>query len=71
MAAPLKTSMPPDVIIDSGYMLRIAALDSTTGNAVANVNISNMVIEVETIAGELPGETFVLGPFMFVPGPGA
>jgi len=67
MAAPMKAAMPDNVDIGDSFTLRVAALDPSTGDAVAGVNISNMSIEVDHLtAGSLD-----FGPFMLVPGPSA
>lgn len=63
----MTASMPDNVDIGAAYTLEIAALDPTTGAAVAGVTFSNMELEVvATGTGEL-----AYGPFMLVPGPGA
>jgi len=59
--------MPDNVDIGAQFTLRVAALDATTGNTVANVNISNMSIECD----HLGGGSLDFGPFMLVPGPSA
>lgn len=70
MAAPMKTSMPQNVVIGATYTLQIAALDPNTGNAVAGVKFSNMAIEIAD-PGTVTAEELNFGPFMLVPGPGA
>lgn len=59
--------MPDNVDIGASFTLQVAALDPTTGDAVANVTISNMSLEVD----HLTGGSLEFGPFMLVPGPGA
>jgi hypothetical protein len=51
MAAPMKTSMPANVDIGATYTLQIAALNPTTGAPVAGVTVSNVMLEVENVAG--------------------
>jgi hypothetical protein len=63
----LKASMPDNVDIGAKFTLRVAALDAATGNTVAGVNISNMSLEVDSLAGG----SLDFGPFMLVPGPAA
>jgi hypothetical protein len=70
VAAPVKTAMPPAVIIGATYTLRIAALDAATGSDVAGVKCSNIMIEIENLGGGGADE-LAFGPFMLVPGPGA
>jgi hypothetical protein len=41
MAVAMKTGLPPDCTLSSGYVVRLVALDSS-GNSVANVNLSNI-----------------------------
>jgi len=53
MPAPMKAGLPPELVISSGYILRFAALDPTTGNAVAGVSVSLATAEVDRIAGNL------------------
>jgi hypothetical protein len=44
VAAPLLSPMPEALVVDSGYTLRVTALDPTTGAQVAGVNIGMEVI---------------------------
>lgn len=70
MAAPVKTSMPGDVDIGAAFTLRIAALDQSTGNAVAGVTFSNMMLEVSVPEGA-DVTALEFGPFLLVAGPDA
>ena len=70
MAKPLEQSLPPSLILDERYAIRVTALDATTGAAVAGVKVGTVTFIVDNIAGgDLTSGTF--GPFMLVPGPGA
>lgn len=53
MPAPMKAGLPPELIISDGYILRFAALDPTSGAAVAGVSVSLATAEVERITGNL------------------
>jgi hypothetical protein len=63
----MKAAMPDNIDLGEKFKLQVAALDPTTGSAVANVTISNMSIEVD----HLTTGSLDFGPFMLVPGPGA
>lgn len=67
MPQPLIVALPPDTILGDGCIIRVAALDPSTGNIVTGVNISNVSLEVDQITGG----SLDSGPFMLVPGPGA
>jgi hypothetical protein len=43
MSAPLVASMPQELDLDSGYTLRVTALDAATGAVVAGVNVGTRV----------------------------
>ena len=60
MARPLTVGMPHSPDIGAGYTLRVTAIDSATGNAVAGVNITTTVIEAEG-TGDLSSGDFVVG----------
>jgi hypothetical protein len=62
--------MPDGLVLGSGYTLRVTALDQTTGNLVANVNVGLEVI-TGTSSDTGGGNPFTTGPFMLVPGPNA
>lgn len=68
MAAPLKTAIPSETPLPNGCTIELVALDPATGNAVTGVTVSNVSIYADT-TGNATLEA--LGPFMFVPGPGA
>lgn len=58
MAENLNAPMPPSLYLAPTYTLRIAALDPTTGAAVAGVNIGTVVITGE---GETSGLSLTAG----------
>jgi hypothetical protein len=66
MAQPLIVPLPPGLDLGGGTEIRVTALDPTTGNTVAGVNVSNVTLEVD----EIGGASLEYGPFMLVTGPG-
>jgi hypothetical protein len=70
VAAPVLAPMPDGLVLGSGYTLRVTALDPSTGNSVANVNVGLEVI-TGTSTDPTGGGVFATGPFMLVPGPQA
>ena len=51
MAAPLKAGLPPDLDIGDGYVIRFAAIDAATGNAVTGVTVSGVSVFARQLAG--------------------
>ena len=49
MAAPMKTGLPPELELASGYQVQLLALDSS-GNAVANVSLVDVSFFVTDLA---------------------
>jgi hypothetical protein len=41
-APPMKTGLPPDCVLSAGYIVRLAAINPTTGAAVAGVQLSDV-----------------------------
>jgi hypothetical protein len=70
MSAPHIVALPPDVDLDGGSIIRVTAIDPTTGNTVAGVRISDVSIQVIDVSGA-GDSAFASGPFMLVPGPNA
>lgn len=70
MAQPFQSALPPDLELDGGTIIRITAIDPTTGNTVSGVTISDVCIRVVDIAGT-GADALNVGPFMMVPGPNA
>lgn len=54
MAAPLLAPMPEMLVVQSGYTVRVTAVDPTTGALVAGVNVGMEVI-TGTSFSDLPG----------------
>jgi hypothetical protein len=73
VAAPVLAPMPDGLDLASGYTLRVTALDPTTGNLVAGVNVGLEVItgtSSEPMAGGGEG-SYTIGPYLLVAGPSA
>lgn len=68
MSAPVKASMPQEVALDGGYQIQVTALDATTGDVVAGVNVSAVLITARNVGGAAPS-TLEAGPFVLIPGP--
>ena len=66
MSQPLIVPLPPGLELWGDCVIRVTALDPTTGSVVSGVQASNVTIEVDHIGGEL-----AYGPFMLVTGPKA
>jgi len=62
--------MPDLLFVDTGYTLRVTALDPATGNAVAGVKVGLMIVtgttEIAPGSGEMAATDWYL-----VPGPNA
>jgi len=67
-AQPLIAAMPPAIACTDSYIVRIAALDPTTGAAVSGVTISGMTIQAVNLGGGAPTD-LESGPFVLIPGP--
>lgn len=69
MAQPMTIALPPGVDLWDGCIIRVTALDPTTGNTVTGVNVSNVTLHV---AGTIVNLVQVRpGQWRLVPGPGA
>ena len=70
MAQPLELPMFENFDLDERYVVRVTALDPTTGAVVPGVNVGAVTLMVDNLSGgSLASGTF--GPFMLVPGPSA
>lgn len=67
MAQRIQAPLPPDQGLWAGCVVRVTAVDPTTGVAVAGVVVSDVSIAVENLAG---GD-LSSGQFLLVPGPGS
>ena len=70
VALPVDAPLAPELDLPDGYKVVFAALNPTTGAAVASVVVKEVSI-FGTLLGTAGTVDLVLGPFMFVPGPGA
>ena len=65
MAAPVDVSMPQDEQIGANYVLRVTALDASTGSLVAGAKVSTVAIMAEPLgAGDLGSGSFVANPVL-------
>ncbi len=64
MAQPLAIPFPPNLDLWDGCQIFIHAVDPSDGSTVGGIQISNVSIEADQLAGEL-----AYGPFMLVTGP--
>lgn len=55
-AAPLIAGLPPDCVLSAGYIVRITALDPTTGATVAGVTLSDISFFVTDLIGQEIGD---------------
>jgi hypothetical protein len=70
MAKPYSASMPDNLDLPGNWTIRFAALDPSTGNAVAGVSVSGASLIVTNV-GDGSDAELATGPFMLVPGPDA
>jgi hypothetical protein len=52
MAKPLIAGLAPQLVCAPGYVVRVTALDPTTGATVAGVIVSDVALQVNTLTGE-------------------
>ena len=52
MARPLVAGLAPDIVLAPGYVLRVTALDPSSGAVVAGVTVSDVSLQVQTIESE-------------------
>lgn len=65
MAQPLIVTLPPNLVLWPGCIIRVTAVDPTTGSTVAGVKVAKISFEgFSDTEGEL-----AYGPFVLVPGP--
>jgi hypothetical protein len=67
MAQKLAAGLPPDYQLGANFTIRLAALDPTTGAAVAGVVVSNVAIMAEPVPVDLNEGTVEALPPLFVP----
>ncbi len=71
MSKPLTASMPADLDLPDGYIVRFNAIDPNTGANIGGVIVSQVSIFGTLLDAGASGGTTVVGPYMLVPGPGA
>ena len=50
MPAPLMVGFTPNIIVEGAYIVRITALDATTGNVTAGVKVTSAAILAEDLS---------------------
>jgi hypothetical protein len=68
MSQPLIVTLPPNLQLWEGCVIRVTALNPTTGAVVSGVNVKNITIEADQLEGS--ESDLAVGPFMLVTGPG-
>lgn len=53
MAQPLVVGLPPNLEFTSGYLIRVTALDPTTGATVSGVTVSDVTFQVGDEGGAI------------------
>lgn len=69
MALPVVAGLPPALDLTAGYIVRVSAVDPTSGDLVSGVKIGSVVITASSPGGA--GPQLQSGQFQLVPGPGA
>ena len=69
-AAPIKVPLAPDISCVGGYIVRLTALDATTGATVAGVVVSSVSMQVDTSDEPVEPEAIDVTPpvLLHVPG---
>lgn len=52
-AEPLEGGLPPDCELSAGYVIRLVALDPTTGATISGVSLSEVSLFVTDLQGNL------------------
>lgn len=55
MSKPLLVPLPADLELDDTYVIRVTALDPTTGDVVSGVNVADVTLIVDDLAGAAGG----------------
>lgn len=71
MSEPLDIGMPPSLDLQTGYTVRVTALDPTTGAVVSGVKVSTVVLTASQESVGLGSGGGPPGDWLLVPGPGA
>lgn len=67
MAAPYDIALPPNIDLWDSCVIRVTAIDPSTGDTVSGVTVSQVNLEVT----QLRGGNLEHGTWHLVPGPGA
>lgn len=67
MPQPLTVALPPNLELWGACVVRVTALDATTGDSVAGVTVSDVTLQVDQTAGDDSDLSF--GPFLLVDAP--
>jgi len=70
MAQVVDVSMPPDLDVESGYTIRVTAVDSS-GALVSNITVGTVVLTADAVAVQTTDGGNIYGDWFLVPGPGA
>jgi hypothetical protein len=65
VSQPLIVSLPPNLDLRGGSIIRVTAVSPTTGASMSGVQVGNITLEVD----DLKGSNLDFGPFMLVTGP--
>lgn len=68
MAQPVTTGIPPGLTLGPNYIVRLTAVDPTSGDVVSGVTVSNTSLTVLQLSPGSPSD-LQAGPFLLVPGP--
>jgi hypothetical protein len=68
MSQPFIQPLPPDLSLYAGCVVRVTAIDPSTGNTVAGVTVSNVSLFVTNLRGDST-DALDFGPFKLVLGP--
>lgn len=68
MAQPVTAGLPPGLTLGPNYIVRLTAVDPTSGDVVSGVNVSNTSLTVLQLSPGSPSD-LQAGPFLLVPGP--
>lgn len=71
MAPPVLAPMPEALDVQTGYTIRVTAIDPITGNTVPGVHITTVVLTASQAGGPVGGPGGSAGQWFIVPGPGA
>jgi hypothetical protein len=62
MAQKLTAALPPDLDLPANFIVRVSALDPTTGALVSGVNVSNVAIVADSLTPDTADTATALVP---------